>query len=467
MKFQKLEITRLNDQSEIKRRIVCLAGRINVFRARDESELAVFADALSGKPTAERFSILLDGQTFDPKQHLYIGFDPLPLQSETRSVAEYMRGKGASDSALEGLLLGAGLGGLARATCAELGDVQQQLLQLLGATFGSDQVIFMNDPFVHIAEQWREPLAEKFAEAVWTNQTIIVVVRLNVRPECWIDNPYIARLQLEKPRERTIGFGGGELSSADLVASLREHLKQTDSAVSPLPLATAPKLPASGQLVRRAQKPVGVLTAVPKKQRPPFISQKHALFGLGGLCFALLLVILTGSPRAREESVRFDPVRPSRPPAATAPAAPSGPATVVTGDRAAPAAPVRPADLRPETKSLDAYPVEVRNVVLKAFHNPKEQLNELPSFPQKPASASPPTPVPPTGSFVAPPPPAPTEDRSAGVPLYEPQTIMEGQPDSDQLEAQRQLLRQHFLEAVARAREHQMERLQGYPGAGE
>src|SRR5690349_13344404 len=101
MQHERLEIIRLNPSGDAKRQIVCLAGRVSVFRARVEDELGLYADVLSGRATAERFSVLLDGQAYTPAEQLFIGFEPEPLRAELRTLREYLAWCGFSEREIE------------------------------------------------------------------------------------------------------------------------------------------------------------------------------------------------------------------------------------------------------------------------------------------------------------------------------------------------------------------------------
>ncbi len=457
MPHERLEIIRLNATGDAKRQIVCLAGRVSVFRARLVEEIALYADVLAGHVSAERFSVLLDGAAYVAGDHLHIGFDPEPTKSDLRSLHEFLIGHGFTDREIEPQLLSHGLGGLSRAPCCELAAVQQRMLIFIAALKHNDKVLILDDPFREMAETWREKFAQELAEHTWKNRVIAVVVRLGSRPDVWIDNEYVSRIQLEKPRERTIGFGGGELSSADFIQSLREELKKTAPAAGDAPPDTQPGAPAEprhapaqprivqGKTVRRAERPTLSLTAVPKPT--PLLWQKpvqHAILGSAGLIMAIILLFSGRDPAQPPPRVvrQPDAVQPSPENHAQAGSASSGPVAVVD-------AALRPQPNIEPGSVLVQYPPDIRDAILKAFREPKSAIENLPGF--KPAVER--QPSQPT-AVSAPPEPPPIPD---SAPLYEPNTIIE--PDAqteEELEAQREQLRQHFLEAVARARERQM-----------
>jgi len=207
MTFERLEINRLDANGEVLRRICCLARHVSVFRSKTATESGLYAAVLQGIPTKERFSILLDDRTFDPTKHSFIGFsDRLPY-SDLTTVASYMSFVGMPTELTESTLLRFGLGGVATAKVADLNPSQIRILEILAATQYKDRVLVLNDPFQQISQEWREKVAELLTQYAWDKQAIVVITRLSYRPQRWIENEIITRIQLERPRQATIGFG--------------------------------------------------------------------------------------------------------------------------------------------------------------------------------------------------------------------------------------------------------------------
>lgn len=402
-----------------------------MFRARDEKDLTLYGDVLIGRPSAERFSILLDGSSFGPEQRIEIGFEDDPFQGDERTVGDYLVDSGVDAGQMEPLLYSVGLGGLRPARCRELGVEQKRILRIVAALSSVDKVIILADPFAGLSEKWCEALGERIAEWAWRERRLVIVVRLSTRPDCWIDNEYIARIQLEKPRERTIGFGGGDVQTAELVGALRQELQKHDAKNAPPSAA-----PRQGQRVRRPTNGVS-LTAVPKPKSVVPQAMRQAVLAALGVCSALLFIVFQNSGS-------------TPPPVPILPVAPVPAVQESTPPPAVPAktsAPVKPPEQVLVVKPLlDDYPQPVRDAVLKAFREPQAVLKTIvakaPSFDQ-PAN-------PKQREASAPPPEAP--------PIYAPDTVITQPPaDEAELEEQRALLRRQFLEAVARARERQIQ----------
>lgn len=235
MSFEVLEINRFSTSGEVLRKIRCLAGRVSVFRSHSETDLEKFKTALQGKTQEERFSVLVDGTQFNPKKNVFIGFGDLDEQPSARSIANYLADVGISQDKIESLLLLYGLGGLSQSSCSELQPSQWSTLRLVRILNAPEfnWVVALHEPFQDIPEQFRESLAGQVTQCAWEKHGIIIVTKLSYRPQCWIENEHIARIQLERPRQGTIGFGGGELSTPEAIYNLRKEMGVADPAPAP------------------------------------------------------------------------------------------------------------------------------------------------------------------------------------------------------------------------------------------
>lgn len=224
MTFQELQINRLSETGEVQRRIRCLNGRVTVFRAYTPSEIEVYKRAITAKSSGnERFSILLDGVTLVPDEHIFLGFGEPELTS-AEMLTEHFLNAGIKKDCLDSMLLMYGLGGMGTRKVSELLPAEKTIVQMITATQSNTKVLVLNEPFSSVPEQWREPLAQRLVEFAWGKKAIVVVVALSYRPACWIDNEFVTRVQLEGVRSATIGFGSGALSSAPLMKEARSRL---------------------------------------------------------------------------------------------------------------------------------------------------------------------------------------------------------------------------------------------------
>ncbi len=428
MGFERLEILRFSQNGEVLRRLVCLAGRVSVFRSRMQNNLTLYRDAICGKPTSARFSLLLDGSTFQPGDHNYIGFGESFSRENCPSVREYLTEAGLSREDLEPTLANFGLGGLASASSADLSPAQQTMLRMLAASCMPNKLLICNNPFQHLPEPWHDSLAQRLTNFAWRKRAIVVVTELTVRPETWIENEFIARLSLEPPRKATIGFGGSESMSADLVANIRRQVKEFDESNAPAKSQQVPLANSGSTEPSKAQ--AGALRSIKDFFISALSKRGRAQYRLAGLIIVTFLmaaevVILTSGP--------------SRPDPGPAPE-PTKLASVNVSH-----SPQRNSD--EPSSVIDAYPAGVKEAVLRAFNSPEdviraraEAASRRSAAIRKKEQAAQPTP-----QVVYQPPPRPT-----------PQSVETEAPDLSEEEARRRERRKAFLEAIRRSRDEEL-----------
>jgi len=207
-----LEIHRFSDIGEKARTIRCIPGRVTVFRARSEDELQTYRLALEGKRPAEEFSLVLDSQPFNPQDHFFIGFGARDESPTSQTVSEYLIRWGVEPEKIKASLSTMGLDDLSQQRCTDLSPVTWRMVRQIACFDGvsNRKVFFLNDPFLEFSTHALELFADCWVRLAVKQQIVVIVTRLSERPECWIENDFIARIQLERPRQATIGYGGGE-----------------------------------------------------------------------------------------------------------------------------------------------------------------------------------------------------------------------------------------------------------------
>lgn len=410
MSYQELKILKLSDTGEVVRRVRCLQGRVTVFRAGNDAELDVYSNALAGVDTKTKFSLLLDDKTFNRAQHNFIGFSDSDI-SGPQTLSDYFTLQGAPVESLESWLIQFGLGGLNSAKISKLTEAERRVAQILAATFSNAKILILNDPFSVVPERLREPIAEHLIRYAWEKKAIVVVVKLTYRPQAWIDNEFVTRVQLERTRSMTIGFGSGTPNSAEAVQAVRNELKkQVSSSYSKLSNYSTQYIVGSKQ---SSKKPLSIRSAL----------YAGALVLLGGV--ALIAFPTLYSPNQRVATNVVQPVQKPR------------------------------AELK-AVNILDIYPETVASSILEAFDatmpiamvtdSPLPQYQPLQSPPINQISYSEPdlTQTDPSSLVRA------GEDHAQ--PVYP-----DGVALDSQAELERERIRQRFLEAVARAQEEQGE----------
>ena len=221
MPFQLLEILKYTEDGQLSRRVACLAGRVTVFRAESAELIKSYAQALAGIENPENYDIRLDSNPFPSEQHNVIGFG---LSLDYQTCRHALASIGVPEELFQKVIGEASLSGLLDAPYPELSKIQKQILRIIAACNTPHKVLILNDPFVDLSQEWTENIAKRLIEFAVQRQGIVVVCSLAKRPNFWLENEYISKVQLEKPIRPTIGFGSGQFSISKDVAELRKQL---------------------------------------------------------------------------------------------------------------------------------------------------------------------------------------------------------------------------------------------------
>ncbi len=266
MAFKKLQLNLLSQSGELINCVSCHAGQVSVFRAPTYSALEVYQRALAGIPGRERISIFLDDRTYIPSEHYFVGFGESQEAAHEPVLESFFR-LGLNGNIIDGLCSSYDLKLTPQTSWNKLSKCEARRVRLLIATRTKDQILILNDPFEPLANQWRERFAELLSSFARTNKEIVVVTNLTYRPESWIDNPSIARIQVGEEIQRTIGFGANAGQGNELVKQIREMMKDEAKAQQFLstPAAVAAATAAPSAIVAApktiAPKPVEELSA--------------------------------------------------------------------------------------------------------------------------------------------------------------------------------------------------------------
>ena len=204
--------------------VTCHAGKISVFRATGASELRPYQRALSGADAKDNIEVLCDGAEYKAEQHITIGFGE-SSPTAGRTVQQFLSESGVTELSSDGMLRSLGLEGIAGKSCSELSPDQEARLRLIAATCDPEKALILNDPFEHISHQWRERAAEVLSNFARSRKALIVIPCLSYRPECWIDNPLVERIEVGQTSQRTIGFGSANSQHNEMINELRDKLR--------------------------------------------------------------------------------------------------------------------------------------------------------------------------------------------------------------------------------------------------
>lgn len=219
---ERLSIKELSPSGELLGVLTCHAGQITVFRAVNQSDLGKYVRAFAGIQGKDRLVLALDNQEFRPGEHTLIGYGERYSAADSALVQNMLLASGVSEPELGALLVSTGLDSVASKPCAELSQDEERRVRLTAAMAQPHKVLVLNDPFDCISSMWRERFAELLVKFARTHSALVVVPQLSFRPESWIDNESIARLQVGENVQRTIGFG----SSPSQVFSVLQQVRQ-------------------------------------------------------------------------------------------------------------------------------------------------------------------------------------------------------------------------------------------------
>lgn len=226
--LKKLLIKSLSAGGELLNVVSCFAGQVSVFRAHSPSELKPYQRALAGLHGAEKFSVALDGHDYLPQHHTLIGFAEQKL-SGAMTVRSFFEEAGATEETVDSLLLSYGLDQSVEKTVSELSVDEERRARLLEATFHPDKALIINEPFEPVSSQWRERFAELLVGFARNKNGLVIITSLSYRPECWIDNDSIQRIQVGENTQRTIGYGSAGSQANQFMNQLRDAVRNDQS----------------------------------------------------------------------------------------------------------------------------------------------------------------------------------------------------------------------------------------------
>ena len=225
MPFKRLQLNLLSQTGELINCVSCFPGQVSVFRAPSYAALEVYQRALAGIPGPERIAISLDDQNFIPTEHFFIGFGEQRESAHETVISSFSR-IGINEHTFHSLCHSYGIEIEETTRWSLLTKCEARRVRLLLATQSHGQVIILNDPFEPLANQWRGRFAELLSHYARQNKEIVIVTNLSNRPETWIDNPSIARIQVGEEIQKTIGFGAQASAGNEMIHQLRKVMKE-------------------------------------------------------------------------------------------------------------------------------------------------------------------------------------------------------------------------------------------------
>ena len=263
MKRSKLQIKLLSKRAELLNVVNCFAGQVTVLRANSDLELVPYQRALLGAPGPERFVIEVDGKPFLSQEHNLIGFGE-PGLTDKDTVIKFLVDSGVPEGALESLLMSYGLEHVGLYRGDRLSADYMRRVMLLGAVHQKGRVLVLNDPFEPLASAIKERFAELVVDYARNKAQIVLVTKLSYRPESWINNEFISRVQVGENSQRTIGFGTSGGNVNELLNQVRSLVKDEKALESIL----------QGALASRTGSAAGSTKAVTPASASPALDNK-------------------------------------------------------------------------------------------------------------------------------------------------------------------------------------------------
>ena len=347
MKRSSLQIKLLSKTGEVLSTVNAFSGQVTVLRAVSQLDLAPYRRALAGIPGSEKFAVTYNGETFDPSSANQIGFGE-HFSQDSRRVSEYLKDNGVPEQTLEALVVSYGLERAIDLRCSSITPCEERRVRLLSASYQPERPLLLHEPFEPIASQWREKFAALLTSFARTANQIVLVTGTSYRPDSWIDNEYIARLQVGETIQKTIGFTSGVSGSEPLMAQLREMMKEKKAADEKTEQQANTPSP---------QEPV----AKPFQSAPASLARPIMVGSLGIIIVGGLAIFLARNltPRTNTDTATLQ-ATPSNQTLQTPISPPAPTQAVAETFTAAPEPPKA-------TKALDTYPEEIKVAILAAF----------------------------------------------------------------------------------------------------
>lgn len=220
----KLQLKLLSTSGELLNVINCTSGRVCVFRGNTPSDLRPYQRALIGTHGKEKISVNVDGKDYNSEEHNVLGLGEAAPHSGM-TVRQFFARCGVQDESLASLLSSYGLDGIADMKCSTLSPDQERRVRILFSISQPDKVLVANEPFEHITSQWKERFAELLLDFARLKSGLVVIPSLSYRPECWIDNSLVARIEVGQSIQRTIGFGQAGSEANEMIEELRRKIQ--------------------------------------------------------------------------------------------------------------------------------------------------------------------------------------------------------------------------------------------------
>ncbi|MDZ4786712.1 MAG: hypothetical protein SGJ02_11625 [bacterium] len=304
----RLVVKQLSKHGELVDCINCFPAKVAVLRAENERDLITYRQAISGQVSGQKFVITFNNKTAQISDFIYIGFSSF-LPSE-KTATELLISAGLSSEQISALFLTYGLKEFESIQIAKLTLCSLRRLEILFATFSNTKVIIFDNPFEPISFNWKEKFAELVLSDALIKRRIVLITRLDFRPQCFVGSQDVERIQVGNNVQKTVGFGSGPSEINKIVAQLRASGVFKTELSEPLQQNVAsPAIIQKSLIVPQIRSHVADKKPLLKEMgfgtlAPDFRLKSIKMMGLGlGTFMLLLLVIFTAARNTDSKKV--------------------------------------------------------------------------------------------------------------------------------------------------------------------
>ncbi|MCB9029435.1 MAG: hypothetical protein H6619_00130 [Deltaproteobacteria bacterium] len=272
-----LTIKQLSKFGEVLRSIECGTGEITVLRANTDQDLLPFRQTLFGQNSGHKFTLSLNNSPFLVKDASLIGFGH-NLQ-ETKTPLQLLTDRGVREDRANALLINFGFEEQLELPSNKLNECARIRLQILLAVISKKKVLILDSPFERISEEWKDRFAELVADSTVNQAKITIITRLTYRPQSWVGNQIIQRVEVGFNRQKTIGIGSVGESLSQMAAQVRQNLSGDTQASEIVEkqseeVFTAKPIQMSRGLSEAIEKKPKVRTPIEKLKELPLATQR-------------------------------------------------------------------------------------------------------------------------------------------------------------------------------------------------
>ena len=231
--------------------INCLPGQVTVLRGHSLGELEPYQRALAGLSGKERFRITFGEKEYKPGKHILIGFGE-KFTNPKQKLREYFHELGLPSTTIGSSLVAYGLNEALDKTFDQLSECQLRRIQIYTATLLDNNLVIFHNPLEPISMKWKERFAELIVRFARNRKAVVLISSLSYRPQSWIGNEEINRVQVGANTKRTIGFSGDASQMQSMIKEVRRQSQAIDLNATAKKAKAAAPIASTSQIAKEA-----------------------------------------------------------------------------------------------------------------------------------------------------------------------------------------------------------------------